>query len=157
MAETFQVIRARQRALTALLPHPGNQKVFNPSRPNLTLAPAFAQTHAMSAGRTTPTVGYDTVTGPIGTLAPLTFRGVSVVRISMDEVTDVFRITLAGLGHGVNFWTRIRFESSDNFWDDTELLSADATFTTATNSVWTYNSFTRVFINGIQYRMDWEF
>ena len=148
-------IRTRQRVTTGVSPHEGNPNILIPSRLRPSLA--FQQTHAMSAGRTTPTVGYDTVTGPIGTLDPLTFRGVTVVRISMNENTDVFRIELLGLGHGVNFWSRIRFESSDSLWHDTELLQADATFTTGANSIWTYNSFTRVFVNGIQYRMDWEF
>ena len=116
---------------------------------------AFNQTHTMVAGVTGPINGYDTITGPIGSMAPLQQQGEVIIRVSQNDVIDQLSVQLATPGLGQPFWTSMTFQSTDPVWDGEVLLSADANYSDNIFSQWQFFAEPRVFLNGVTYNLEW--
>ncbi len=116
----------------------------------------FTVTHTMVAGETGGIItGYDTITGPIGSMVPLNFNGEFIIRLSANSVIDQLTIQLQTPGLLQPFWTSINFVSTDPVWDGVELLSADAAYSDNIFSQWLYPGDPRVFLNGVTYELGW--
>ena len=118
---------------------------------------AFTVTHTMVAGDTGPLIitGYDTITGPLGSLAPLGFNGEACIRISHNTVTEILTIQLITPGLGQPFWTRMTFATVDPVWNGVTLLSANAAYSDNIFSQWLYPGETRFFLDGVTYELEW--
>ena len=139
MAKAMQVIRARQRALTALLPHPGNQSVFIPSR-----------RLERSVTVMTADLGFIDKTGfsspliaTFGAMSPLDALGRDIAQVNHDVSDAQVEIIFAGAAGEIleDFWDSVTFASDDANWDGVTIKRVTNTLfdnTGATFTLWNF-------------------
>lgn len=149
---TRSLIRAKQRSLTAILPHNANRRFAIPRRGD----PLIMTAGDLGGVQT----GFSTIF-VYGALAPADFRGLPVMQIHHNTNTLTNEVILGSTPGqlGDTFWHSIRFQSVDANWNDFTLLRETRTIFDDSDpsfALWGFANRNVPFLTGVVYDLYWR-